>query len=436
MLTLTFRADGSSKFKDENRYSYFPSVGFGWKISEEEFIKNLNVFYNLKLRGSWGKTGNQAIGPYGTMSLLTQQNYTYGTDNMYSGYRPQGASNPDLTWETTTQADIGLDASFLKGRLGISMDVFSKLTSDLLQSVAVPLYNGGGDMTQNVGEIENKGFEISLNAVPVDKRLIRWDIGFNVSFFKNKVRSLGEEDIIFPGGSNEYLQENQVFAVMTGEPLGTFYGLKWLGIWKTEEATEAAKYGLNPGDNKFEDVNKDYSIGGSDYQVVGHAVHNWRMGLNTSVSYKNLTLDAAFEGAFGGQVYNVTYGCGAILSSKGRTITLAEGADYWTPTNEDAKYANVESANYNSYENTSQWLQIGDYVKLKSIRLSYDLSKQKIRFADLKIFVSAQNLLTLTKYKGGDPENSNSGDSDVDSSIDVGVYPTVRSFTTGLTLTF
>lgn len=436
LITGTFRADGSSKFKGDNKFSYFPSVGLGWRISEEEFMSNQRLFDNLKLRASWGKTGNQAIGPYGTMSLLTGSNYHYGSSTLYPGYKPYGSSNPDLKWEVTTQQDLGLDASFLKGRLNISIDVYNKLTSGLLQAVALPNYNGGGTVYQNIGEIENKGIEFLLNAVPVQSSKWRWDAGFNISYAKNNVTSVGDEEMIFPGGNYSESGGQKWFVVMPGEPLGTFYGYKWLGIWRNAEATEAARYGAKPGDNKFEDINNDGSIDGLDNQVIGHGVAPWRMGFNTTVSYKDFSLNALIEGAFGGETYNFNYSMAAVMTSEGRTVTLADGADYWTPENDDAKFANILSDTYNAFRNTSQWLENGSYIKFRNLSLSYNLSKQKVKFANIKLFVSGQNILTITKYKGDDPEVTSTGGSDIDVGLDHGVYPSVKTYTAGVTITF
>lgn len=435
LLTGTYRADGSSKFKGNNRYSYFPSLGLGWRLSEEDFIHNMNVFDNLKLRASWGKTGNQAIGAYGTLSLLTQSDYSYGTNSNFPGYKPQGSSNPDLKWEVTTQTDMGLDVAVLDNRLSVSLDMYKKSTSGLLQAVAIPNYNGGGTVTQNIGVIENKGFEITVNTVPVKNRDWKWDANLNISYAKNEVISVGDENMIFPGVS--YGGSSQKwFVVMPGQPLGTFYGLKWLGIWHAAESAEAAKYGAKSGDNKFEDINKDFSIDGKDNQVIGHGVSPWRMGFNTTISYKDFSLNAFIEAATGGQTYNYNYSMMAVMTSEGRTVTAADGADYWSPSNDGAKFANILSDTYNAFRNNSQWLQDGSFIKFRNISLSYNLPKQKTRFADIKLFLSGQNLLTVTKYKGDDPEASSTGGSDTDTGLDRGVYPSVKTYTAGVTIIF
>lgn len=435
LLTATLRSDGSSKFRGDNQYSYFPSVGLGWKLSEEDFIKNMDVFSNLKLRGTWGITGNQAIDPYGTLNLLTQSNYGYGTGTVYPGYRPQGTSNPNLKWEETTQIDIGLDASFFNNRLSFTFDAYKKSTSGLLQAVAIPQYNGGGNVFQNIGEIENKGLEIAVNAVPVRYDDFQWDLAFNWSYSENEVVSVGDEDFIFPGESYGG-GSNKLFIVKPGEPLGTFYGYKWLGIWRQSEAAEAALFGVKPGDNKFEDLNGDKLIDGKDNQVIGSAIPKVRMGLNTNLVYKNVTLNVFLESAIGGKTYNVLYSKGTTLSSDGKAVTLADGADYWTPTNDDAQFANILSDTYNAFQNTSQWLQDASYLRLRNISLSHDLSKELTSLADLRLFISAQNLFTITNYKGVNPENSVTSGSDVDTGLDYGTYPVVKTFTTGITVTF
>ena len=434
LATVTYRVDGSSKFAPENRYSNFPAVGLGWRLSEEDFIKNLDVFSNLKLRFSWGKTGNQGLNPYQTQGFLTQQNSSYGTGSMYPGYKPYGSSNADLIWETTTQTNLGLDFGFFKSRLSFSIDVYKKLTEDLLQQFSIPDYNGGGLVWKNLGEVENKGIELSLNAIAIADDNWKWDVDLTFSYEKNKLLDLGGAQIRRTGSL--YYIEEQFFALVVGESLGTFYGYKRLGNWLSSEADEAAKFGAKPGDNKFEDFDKDGKISGADYQVIGNAVPTTRFGFNTNLSYKDFSLNALFEGVAGGKTYNMTRANGAVLTSLGQTITLVEGMDFWTPTNEGAAYANPYSNTYNAYPANSQWLESSNFLKLKNISLAYNLSKKIIRFADLQFFVSGQNLLVITNYTGSDPESSATGSRDADSGLDFGAFPVYKAVTIGLNATF
>jgi len=434
LLTATFRSDGSSKFRGDNVYSNFPSVGLGWRLSEENFIKNLKIFSNLKIRGSWGKTGSQAIQSYGTMSLLASSNYSYGVGNTYPGVKLEGVPNPDLKWETTTQMDIGLDASFFESRLNFTFDYYSKLTTDLLQEVPLPAYNGGGVGLQNIGSVENKGFEFSVNAVAIQNDDWNLNLGFNINWMENKVKDLGEDDMIF-AGSSSFSQEN-IFVLMPGQPMGTFYGYKRLGVWTTAEKDTATLFRVKPGSNKYEDINGDHKIDANDLQVLGHAMPTWRSGFNTTIGYKNFSLYALLEGAFGMQVYNEVYAQAVIPSSNGKTVTLADGADYWTTDNENAQFANLLTKASNNLPNSSQWLQDGSFIKLRTVTLSYQLKKEKIKFADMRLFVSGQNLLTISNYLGNDPENSNTGSDDRRGGLDSGIYPTVKTVTAGLTLTF
>ena len=430
LVTATMRADGSSKFQGDNQYGYFPSVGVGWKVSEEGFMQNLNALDEVKLRASYGVTGNQAIDAYGTLSLLTQANYSYGSLTTFPGYTLSGTSNPDLQWETTTMLDIGLDFSILRSRINFTVDYFAKQTEGLHQAVNIPDYNGGGSVVRNLGETTNNGFEIALNAIPVSTSRWTWMSDLNFTYTNNKVVALGEEEKIFPG--EFYFFEQAMYVVTPGEPLGTFYGYKDEGIWRAEEADQAAAYGNVPGDTKYNDLNNDQVINSEDLQVIGHSIPPYRLGLNNTITYKSFRLNAFLEGVFGFQVYNGAFASAAIAQNAGRTITLQEGADYWTPENNDAKYPSPVSTTNRNFDNTSRWLQRGDFVRLNNATITYTLPEDRLRNVNLEFYVSGQNLLTITDFVGNDPEASATGGSDVDGANNIGIYPRTRTLTVGL----
>lgn len=435
-LTATYRADGSSVFTKENRFDYFPSLGLSWMMSEEGFIKNMDFFDKLKLRGSWGITGNQSgISSTSKLSTLKTSYYDYGSSTNYPGTEPNGPSNTSLKWERTTQRDLGLDASFLKSKLNISIDYFSKETHDVILRKELPLYDGSYMVFQNLGQVNNKGFELSADYQVIDNNSIDWNIGFNISTVKNKVVNLGVDEYILAGDYGSGLLPTKAFIIKPGYAMGTFWGVKYLGLWNTNEAAEAAKFGAQPGDSKYEEVKNDYVIDNSDYQVTGDANPDYSFGINNTISYRNFTFNILVEGIQGREVLNVMYGVGTLPVGDSRTITMKDGADIWTTSNQEASFPALNATNQNNLQ-ADRWLQDGSFVKVRNISLAYTFPKSMIKFAAVRLLVSGQNLITLTKYKGYDPEVSNSGTSDIESGIDFGAYPTPRVITTGITVTF
>jgi len=436
-LIATYRVDGSSVFRKGNKFSNFPSVGLSWVLSEEEFIKQLNVFNLLKLRGSWGIIGNQSgVPPYIGLNSLTTRSYDWGTPSNYPGYEPGAPGNTKLRWEKTTQKDIGLDAYLLNSRLSVSFDYFQKETNDVIIRKSLPLYDGGYEVWQNLGQVDNKGFELSADYRLLDRNSFSWDLGFNISSVRNKVVKLGTvDDYILTGDYGSGILSTKPFIIKPGYPMGSFWGPKYLGLWKVDESAEALKFGNQPGDSKYEDLNDDYVINSDDYQLIGDANPDFTFGINNTFHYKNFTLNILIDGVQGNQVLNLLYGVSAVPIAESRTITLKEGADVWTPSNQDASFPALSPTNINNM-NSSRWLQDGSYIKVRNISLSYNLPKQLTKIADLRISISGQNLFTITKYKGFDPEVTNSGSSDVESGIDMGAYPLPRFITTQIVLTF
>lgn len=434
LFMATYRVDGSSKFQGSNKWGYFPSVAAGWRLSEESFIKDLNIFTNLKLRGSYGKTGNQAVTPYSTLGLMDKSQFSFGTSTLYPGYTVGNPSNSNLKWETTVQTNVGLEMAFLNGKVSITTDYYVKNTKDLLLNKPIPLYDGGGSMLVNLGKVQNKGLEVTVNGNIIDTDKLSWTAGVNVTSYKNKVVSLGNDDII----NLEYLAHGlintNIQVVKVGQPLGAFYLIPWEGIYQQAEGIH------NPGDAKYEDVSGNGTIGYEDRKIVGSSTPKFLFGINNNLRYKNFELNVFIQGSQGNKVFNAVY---ADISASNSTVkypTLAAAADYWTPENTDSKFADPASVNKTQIEST-QFLQNGSYVRLKNISLSYSLPKDMLKFANLKLTVSAQNLLTITDYIGFDPEItstglSTTGTSDAYGGVDVGAYPTAKSFSIGLQATF
>jgi len=438
LITAAIRRDGSSKFSKDNRNSVFPSVALGWRLSEEEFIKNLNVFSNLKLRGSWGKTGSQAINPYATLSPYNSTQVGFNNTGVTAGVIQGNQGNKNLKWETTTQTDVGIEVEILNGRLHFEADYFNKSTTDLLLNVQLPNYAGGGTQPRNVGEIKNSGFEFAIGGTPVEKGKFSWETNLNLSTLKNEVVSLGGLPRLGTGtGAGGGMSITNEFMLMPGQPLGSYWGLKYLGTFKPNEADIAAKQGRVPGDPHYEDVNGDNAITTDDFQIVGHAFPKLTGGWNNTFTYGGLTLNVFFQGAFGVDKLNYTRAGAMSGSGEARQFLLTEIRDYYRPGNEDSDIP-AFTKTYQPFTQSSRFVENGSFVRLKNVSLAYNVPSSVFKDrANVRIFASATNLFTITQYSGPDPETSNVGSStDTAIGIDRGSYPNAKVYTVGLTLGF
>jgi TonB-linked SusC/RagA family outer membrane protein len=433
MITATVRADGTSKFQDDNKYSIFPAFAGNWTISEESFMQDLNWLYRMKLRLGWGRTGNQAISNYETLQTLNTSDYTTTMDgvSLAPGVGPGDPANPALKWETTTQSNIGLDLSILDGRLNTSVDVYHKLTDDLLLAEQLPSYLGGGSIMRNVGEVENKGLEIEISGVPISTPSFVWNSSLNFNYFKNKVLELSD-----PDNDEEYLFSSygSNFIIQEGEPLGQFYGYKYLGQWQLGEEQEAAIYGNVPGDARYEDLDDDGSI---DLQVIGNGAPTTTWGWNNNFSYKGFDLNIFLQGSHGNDIWNWTRyyriaGGAQVFNATSREVL----GNIWSVDNQSGTLPGFSSTSVTERQ-SSFFVENGSFIRLTNVTLSYNLPVdflQRYSLKSLQIYVSGTNLLTISDYSGYDPEVSSSGNSDTAVSIDTGAYPISRVFTLGLRL--
>ncbi|WP_020603732.1 SusC/RagA family TonB-linked outer membrane protein [Spirosoma spitsbergense] len=438
LVTAAVRRDGSSKFGPDNKYSVFPSVALGWRLSEEKFIKDLNVFSNLKLRGSWGMTGSQAINPYATLSPYNTVFVAFNNTAAVAGVNQGNQGNQNLKWETTRQTDVGVEMEFMNGRIHIEADYFHKNTTDLLLNAALPSYAGGGTQTRNIGEVENKGFEFTLGGTPVRSTDFQWETNLNLSTLKNRVISLGGLARLGTGtGVGAGMSTTNEFMLMPGEPLGSYWGLNYLGTFKPNEADLAAKFGRVPGDPRYEDRNGDNSITTDDFQIIGRAFPKLTGGWNNTFTYKGLTLNVFFNAVFGVDKLNYTRAAALSGSGDARQFILSEIRDYYRPGNETSDIP-AFTRTYQPFTQSSRFIEDGSFVRLKNVSLSYNLptafTKNK---GTIRVFFSATNLLTFTTYKGPDPESSNVGSNlDTAIGIDYGSYPNAKNYTLGLNLGF
>ena len=440
LLSATIRRDGSSKFRGNNKYSYFPSASLGWIISREKFMENQKLFKELKLRGSWGLTGNQAVGPYSTMATYANVNMTYNTTSYVPGIMIDMAENPDLKWETTEQKNLGLDLQLHKAGMFANLDYFVKDTRDLLLWSGLPAFVGGGGIMLNIGNVRNTGWEITLGATPVSTNNFTWTTSLNGSMVKNKIIKLSQ------GGGDDWSMNSGVtwdwgtpdFRLKAGQSMGAINGLKYLGTWKKGQEADAAVYGAKPGDSRYEDINGDHVINASDFQIIGNGLPKFTGGWNNTFSYKGLDLNIFLQDVFGFEKMNYIYAMAISARGEFRQPTLAEIKNRYIPgVNETSDIPAFSSSNQN-FTQSSRFVSKGDFMRIKNVSLAYTLPKQTLKnIAAVKLFFSVNNLYTFTKYNGLDPEAANTGSgSDVYQNFDYGSYPIPRVFTGGLTLTF
>ena len=449
MVTASYRADGSSVFGNENKWGYFPSASVAWRASEEAFIDNLNLFSELKVRASWGITGNQGISPYQTLSSIASGgNYPYnGSESTDLGFYIANAANPKLKWESTTQTNIGVDMGFFNGRLMVTADYYVKTTEDLLMSRTLPAYTGFTSVQDNIGSIENKGIEFAISGDPLVGK-VKWNTGFNISSNKNKVLNLGGVDKIgFVTSGGGYGVNTPFMYLVVGQPFGQIYGYGYEGTWGTDKGSEAAAYGQLPGDPRYTDVNSDGQIDQEDVKVMGNAFPDFIFGWNNKVTFKNFEINFLIQGSKGNDLFNVP----RIRIESNYEGTSAKLLDRWTPTNQDTDVPafitqrDREAANLTNKvllgtdQRIGRWVEDASYIRLKNITLAYNLPKNilnKIRFSNLRVFVSGTNILTSTNYSGYNPEVSAYNGNDAQIGVDFSSYPQSRVVTFGLNLSF
>ena len=417
-VTAAFRADGSSKFQKGNRWGFFPSAAVAWDIAKENFMKDQKIVEHLKIRASYGVTGNEGISAYSTLGMLSATSYGWGTSTGYTGYWGNTFATPDLTWEKTTQYDVGLD--FTIYGINFSFDWFKKSTVDLLFQKQVPHYNGGGTFLVNQGALDNTGFELSLNTFVVD-RAVKWETSINATYIKNTIVDLAGNDFVLTANYSDLGGPMQI--MKPGYPLGSFYVYDWVGF-------------NDEGANLYRkaDGSLTTSPTSSDLIIKGQATPKWTLGWNNTISWRGLSLNIFFNGAIGMDRLNMSHFTTASMSGVSRFITLRDayfqGWDY-VEDKSKAKYPSVKNSDNKSYANSDFWLEDASFFKLKNITLSYMIPRYVTRFAEIHLSVSAQDLFTITKYKGMDPEVYSGYDG-----LDYGAYPVPRTFTFGVKLVF
>lgn len=433
LLTVTGRQDGSSRLAANHKHAFFPSAAFAWRMGDEDFIKSLNVFSSLKLRLSYGKTGNQAIDVYSTLSSLDVSNgWFHGQQQL--GYVLGNIPNDNLKWETTDQYNAGLDAGFLNGRLSLVFDAYYKKTYNLLLTVQIPGTTGYSSRLENVGSVQNKGLELSVDGIIVDKKDISWDVSFNIASNRNKVLNLGQ--------GIEYRDVAQGARLIVGKPAPVFYGAVFDGIFKSQAEIDAHpgyQSGLKPGYIKFKDVNGNGKYDGlADYDIIGNPEPKFFGGFSSSFRYKRLSLEVFFNYSYGNDIIN-SLGPRFFVGNYDSN-TSDRLLDRWTLTNNQSNVPGVGA--YQGTDVNSQAysfsVQDGSFLRLKTLQLSYDLNSSHIRWMrGASVYVTGSNLFTADHYTWGyDPEVNSEGTSPVLRGFDGYSYPQNRSVILGVNLKF
>ena len=417
-ITAALRADGSSKFQGDNKWGYFPSAAVAWDIAQESFMSNQHVLDQLKLRASFGVTGNQDIAAYSTLGMLSGASYGWGTSTSSTGYWGYQFATPGITWEKTYQYDLGLDMSI--GGFNITVDWFKKQTKDLLFQKQVPKYNGGGTYWVNQGKLNNTGVELSLTTFPV-KGAVTWETSLNASYVKNEVADLAGDDFVLTANYSDLGGPLQI--MKPGYPMGSFYVYQWKGF-------------DDKGANLYQKADGSLTTNptSDDLVVKGQASPKWTVGWNNTVTWKNWTLNVFFNAATGYDRLNISRFMAASMTGVSRFITLRDayfkGWDH-VANKADALYPSLTNTDNKSYANSDFWLEDASFIKLKNISLSYRIPRRVLKFASVQLSVSAQDLFTITRYKGMDPEVYTSYDG-----LDYGAYPIPRTITFGAKIRF
>ena len=451
LFTANIRQDGSSNFSKNHKWATFPSGAFAWKMSSEPFMQNISAISQWKWRVSYGLTGNQAIEPYQTMARFSNV-YAIINGTPVNAVRPTTVANDDLTWETTHQFDVGADVSFLNNRINLVADYYRRVTKDLLFSVQLPQYSGYTNQLQNIGEVENKGIEFTLNT----RNLVgafKWSTDINFSLNRNKILKLpAGTDILYGSAPGHMVGMGQTQILREGYPVGSFYGWIYDGVYQEGDSfIPGGGFETVAGGEKFRDINgkkdsngqltgePDGMLNSDDRTIIGNPHPKFTWGMNNDFSYKGFDLNVFFQASKGNDLLSYTLMELNLLSAINNATT--EALNRWTPThtNTDVPKAAVGRTRRVS----TRWVKDGSFVRMKNLAVGYNFPKpvlEKLRISKLRIYASAQNILTFTKYKGYDPEVNYSSDGNTDSNrnlgLDYGSYPNAKSYTIGLNLGF
>jgi len=444
LFSATMRRDGSSRFGARNKWGTFPSASVGWYISEENFMKSQNVVTDLKLRASYGLAGNNSIGNYNHIGLLSNRRYSFGagTGALVYGLYPSSISNEQLGWEMMQQFDIGVDFALLRNRLNLTIDFYNKNTTDLLLNVPVPASTGYETALQNIGKLNNRGWEFSINSKNLTGAF-KWSTAFNISFNKNKVVKLG------PSG-NPIISKSPSFSPNThitkiGSPIGSFWGYDAMGVYQSQEDVDnsprvGGNSGSRPGDLKFRDVDGDGAITPSDVTIIGNNSPDFFYGITNNFSYGRFSLSILGDGVQGIQLLNGSRrNIGLVNGSYSRKDVLGRWQSPAQPGDGRTPRANVAPTGGNVSYVSSLLVENASFFRIRNINLRYNLPEtlsKSVYLQNAAVTLSVQNAFTFTPYRGYNPEQSLNGSSSLTPGVDFNGYPLARTFTLALNLTF
>jgi TonB-linked SusC/RagA family outer membrane protein len=444
LFTFTFRADASSRFGENNKWGYFPSGAFAWRVKEENFLKDVDAISDLKFRASYGATGNQEIPSYLSLKQYRANTYWLGQERA-SGFSPGNLRNPDLSWEATKALDLGFDLAILQNRVQLTADYYEKKTTKLLFDVTLPSTSGYTSMTQNLGSVQNKGIELGINTINIDRENIKWSTNFNISVNRNKVLDIGNVPYQFTGNvsSNLFPGGKLSSILQVGKPIGEFYGYVFDGIWQSQDQINKSgtKQSVKPGDPIYRDLNGDSALDASnDRMVIGHALPKFTYGFTSNLTVGRFNLFVLLQGVQGVDILNenkIEMEAGNAYANKFAYVFdgtwRGEGTSNTLPSAGNSLRRNLGV--------TSDMLEDGSYLRFKTITLTYDLPLPKLSpvFKTASVYATAQNLFTITNYSGYDPEvNSypNSAGNYTSLSVDYNPYPNIKTYTLGMKLGF
>ena len=443
LLTGSFRADASSVFGDNNKWAYFPSAAFAWKVSNEDFLADSNTINALKLRLSYGEVGSQAINPYQSFGSLVIPQIGTPTGNGTTG--PVTAigvpGNPNLKWETTAQYDAGFDLEMFDRRLTVGADIYYKKTTDLLYSKPLLGTDGtvAGFQTRNVGSMENRGLELLISGDIIRTEDFRFNMSANLSVNRNQLLKIEGSSGVIPVVNEQY-QSNSFggvvpFVLIEGKPIGTIQGYIYEGPYSTADQALATQHGYDLGSPRYRDISgpngvPDGVITTDDVTVIGNAQPDYTVGINMNIDYKAFDASIFIQSVQGNDILNID------RYQQTRVFTNPELLSGWSPTNESSNQWSYAS-NSNSNPGNTQYVEDGSFVRLKNVTLGYTIPKSftsKMGIERFRIYFNAQNLITITDYSGWDPEASSSGGRDQSQGVNLGAYPNPKSFNFGVNL--
>lgn len=458
-LTASFRADGSSKFPSNNRWGYFPSAGFSWNINREDWLKDKTWLSNAKFRASWGLTGNnRTTTPYDYYSQIAtlpgnpdSYDYVFG-GNIVSGYYPSNMSNDNLKWETTEQFNVGLDFSAFESRIKLTFDWYLKNTRDLLLQATIPASSGYTSAMLNVGSMQNKGYEVTLDLVPVQKKNFSWNMNFNIAINRNKVTALTNDQLSLLRSVSWDQRFNAQYPYITqvGKPSGMMYGFIYEGTYKLDDfnsgtslkdgvpyMTSVGQDKVRPGDPKYRDINHDGLIDDNDRTIIGCGQPLHTGGFGNTFNFYGFDLNIFFSWSYGNDVINANrlyFENGSITN----TNQLKSYKDRWTVNNPDSDIPRVGADIASMFVYSSRVVEDASFLRLRNVTLGYTLPRKvlrKMHFDTMRFYISGENLWTLTNYSGPDPEVS-TRNSVLTPGFDWSAYPRAIGVTAGLSFTF